>query len=73
MEELQKMIADLASCLTFRLAGVESKLENSQTLLETKLASAQTSVDATAKSLQSMSTWKSGIDTQVSDLNISVE
>jgi hypothetical protein len=73
MEELQKMIADLSVNLKSGLSAVESKLESSHASMESKLASTQASVDATANSLLSLNTWKSGIDNQVSDLNQSMQ
>ncbi|KAK1606559.1 hypothetical protein QYE76_030232 [Lolium multiflorum] len=73
MEELQKMIADLSVNLKSGLSAVESKLESSHASMESKLASTQASVDATANSLLTLNTWKSGIDNQVSDLNQSMQ
>jgi hypothetical protein len=52
---------------------LKGEFKSGLTAVETKLGSAQASIDATARSLQSMHAWRDGVDTQVSDLTASME
>ena len=61
MDSIQKMLATLTSELRSGLAGVETKLENTQA-----------SIEATGNSITSLTTWKSEIETQVADLTVSM-
>ena len=61
MDSIQKMLATLTTELRLGLAAVETKLENTQA-----------SIDATGNSINSLTSWKSDIETQVSDLSTSV-
>ncbi|KAK1617228.1 hypothetical protein QYE76_022745 [Lolium multiflorum] len=67
------MIEALSSDLKTGLSSVENRLASSLTSVETRLESTQASVDATANSIHTLNEWKSGIDTQVSDLSSSVQ
>ena len=66
MEALQKLIesmsADLKEQFKMGLSSVEAKLE-----------STQSSIDATANSLQSLNAWRNDVYTQVSDLTVSMQ
>jgi hypothetical protein len=66
MEEVLKQITVLS-------ADLKGEFKFGLTAVETKLGSAQSSIDATARSLQSMHAWWDGVDTQVSDLTVSME
>ena len=61
MESIQKMLEMLTNNLRSGLSAVETKLE-----------SAQASIDATGTSINSLTTWKGDIEVQVSDLSASV-
>lgn len=66
MEAVKKMIEELSSDL-------KGELKTGLSSVESKLESTQASIDATAHSLHSINTWRSGVDVQVSELTASVQ
>lgn len=70
---IEALSADLKTGLTSVEAKFSSNLKAGLTSLESKLESTHASVDATANSIHTLNAWKSGIDTQVSDLSSSVQ